>query len=132
VTSVVWIDRRLKSVTNNWSAGRPQRSYYDYGVHVLKGDQQMSAETLLQIFYGNDHRDSVVLAQAQEYATKIAAIGDANGPLPIKQAWEEGVIHFLVTATVAIDAATPEEAEERFRYLYNIRNSGVRVRVEEG
>jgi hypothetical protein len=126
----VWIDRRRKNVANNWSGGHPQRSYYDYHVHVLGEGEEMSPQSLLQIFYGNDHRDSVVLARAEEHAAKIAAIGDK--PLAIKKAWEEGVIHFTVTAAVGIDAATPEEAEKRFRELFNINHPSVRVRAEEG
>lgn len=131
----VIIDRRLRHTTNNWSAGRGPRSYYDYSVHVLtdlKQGYQMGTKTLLQTFPGNDNSDRVVLGQAEEFAAKIAAIGDANGPLPIKQAWEEGVIHYTVTATVSIDAASPEEAEKHFRDLFNINNPAVRVRVEEG
>ena len=129
---IVMIDRRRRVAVNNWTAGRPERSYYDYSVHVLDEGQQMTPETMLQLFYGNDHRDSVVLGQAQAYAEKIAAIGDTNGALAIKKAWEEGVIHFNVHAIVSIDAASPEEAEKRFRELFNITHPAVRIRAEEG
>ncbi|PZR79077.1 MAG: hypothetical protein DI537_41480 [Stutzerimonas stutzeri] len=124
----VWIDRVRGTHTNNWGAGRPVSHYYDYSIHIVDEGGEMTAENRVHTVSGRDYRDRQSEEMAMAEADKLAGLIDAE----VKRAWDEGQINWRIAMFVPITAATREEAEQKFRDLFNINHSGARVHVEEG